>query len=95
MDTPEELTITIEANGTVIATLVKDGEYHEEMFDDIGLDELEEFIDTLERETNIKATVIYETRPEHQMQKDKQLLLLQCTLLTIAIIAGILLYVGY
>ena len=95
MDAPEELTITVEANGTIIVTLIKDGEYHEETFDDVDLDELEEFIDTLEQETNVRATVIYETRPKHQKQKFKQLLLLQCTLLAIAMVSGILLYVGY
>jgi len=99
MDTPEELTITVEANGAVTAALIKDGEYYEETFDDVDLDELEELIDTLEQETEVQATVIYEMRPDHQLAKlkklqQKNIATLKHTILVLLLTLGIL-FIAY
>jgi len=57
-DQPSELTITVEDDGTVIATLIKDGEYHEEVYDLTSYRSIPRLIHELERETNVSATVI-------------------------------------
>ena len=67
MDTKSELTITVEEDGTVVATLIKDGEYHEEVYNDIDLGELSEFIHHLEQETQANSTVVNVTRQKKQL----------------------------